>query len=121
MKNYKDGRYDGADKTIIAGRPDMAFVSTSGVERVNLTLRMGSRRFTRKTNAYSKKTKNHALAVALQILNYNFIRDHDTIGTAPAVAAGIVQKPWTVEMVVDLLGAQRPKPNRPKQYARRAG
>ena len=108
----------GSTRTV-AGKPDMKLASTSGVERVNLTLRMGSHRFTRKTNAYSKKFKNHDLAVALQVLHYNFIREHETINTAPAVAAGIVPEPWTLEMVVDLLDAQRPKPNRPK-YAKKA-
>ena len=58
---------------------------------------MGQRQFTRKTNAYSKKLRDHALAVALMMLHYNFIRLHDTIGTAPTVAAGIVPAPWTLE------------------------
>ena len=119
VKHYKEGRYDGANKTIIAGKPDIEMVSTSGVERINLTLRMGTKRFTRKTNAYSKKFRNHALAVALMMLHYNFIRRHDTIKTAPAVAAGIVPKPWTLKMVVDLIEAEKPKPNRPKHYRKR--
>ena len=120
VKEYEGSRYVGSKTARIAGKPDMELVSTSGVERINLTLRMGQRRFTRKTNAYSKKVRNHALAVALMMLHYNFIRVHDTIGTVPAVAAGVVPAPWTLEMVVDLLEAERPKPNRPKRYRKRA-
>lgn len=120
VKQYEDGKYVGADKTIIAGDPKMELVSTSGIERFNFTLRSEARRFTRKTNAYSKKVRNHALAVALMMLHYNFIRPHDTIGTAPAVAAGIVPEPWTIEMVVDLIEAGAPEPKRPKHYRKRA-
>ena len=119
VKQYEGSRYIGAETARIAGKPDMALVSMSGVERIDLTIRSNQRRFTRKTNAYSKKVRNHALAVALMMLHYNLVRAHDTIGTAPAVAAGIVQEPWTLEMVVDLLEAERKPPDRPKHYRKR--
>ncbi|MCY3814086.1 MAG: IS1 family transposase [Gammaproteobacteria bacterium] len=121
VKQYDErGHYAGAEKTIISGDPDMDKVSTSGVERFNLTLRMSARRFTRETNAYSKKLRNHELAVALMMLHYNFMRRHDTIGAVPGVAAGVIEAAWTVERLADMAVAVRPKPNRPKRYRKRA-
>lgn len=82
------------------GNPDANHVSTSYIERQNLTLRMASRRFTRLTNAFSKKFENHAHAVALHYFAYNFIRKHQTIKTTPAVAAGVADRVWTVRDLV---------------------
>jgi IS1 family transposase len=86
-----------------AGRPNPAHISTSYVERQNLTLRMGSRRFTRLTNAYSKRLENHCHAIALHYFHYNFIRKHHTIKTTPAVAMGLASKPWTVRDLVEAI------------------
>ncbi len=92
-----------ASKTRIAGKPDWKDVSTSHVERQNLTMRMGMRRFTRLTNAFSKKLENHFCAISLHFMYYNFARVHQTLKTTPAVAAGIADHVWTVEEIVSLL------------------
>jgi lysophospholipase L1-like esterase len=92
------------------GRPDLASASTSFVERANLSLRMQNRRFTRLTNAFSKKAENHAHAVALYFMFYNFCRSHmtltkaaDGVHTTPAMAAGLADHVWKVEDLVALL------------------
>lgn len=85
------------------GDPDMAKASTSYVERGNLTMRMGMRRFTRLTNAFSKKVENLTAAVSLHFMHYNFCRVHQTLKTTPAVRSGVTDHVWTVEELVDLL------------------
>jgi len=92
-----------AEKNRIMGTPDRNHVSTSYVERQNLTMRMQMRRFTRLTNAFSKKLENHACAIALHFMHYNFARVHQTLKTTPAVAAGVTDHIWTVEEIVGLL------------------
>jgi hypothetical protein len=86
------------------GNPDVKLVSTSFVERQNLTIRMSNRRFTRLTNAFSKKLENHKLALALHFMNYNFCRIHQTLRCTPAMEAGITDHVWSLEEIVDLLG-----------------
>jgi hypothetical protein len=88
---------------VIMGQPDPKHISTSYVERQNLTMRTSMRRFTRLTNAFSKKVENLAHAVALHFMHYNFCRVHKTLGTTPAVAAGVADHEWTIEEVVNLL------------------
>lgn len=107
VKHYgkdEDGRdvVIGFEKKRILGNPDMEKVSTSYIERANLTLRMGSRRFTRLTNAFSKKVENHVHAVSLHFMYYNFCRKHMTLKTTPAVAAGVANKIWTIEDLVEM-------------------
>jgi IS1 family transposase len=113
------GRYSppvcrGTERQVIMGHPDPAKVSTSYVERGNLTLRMSARRFTRLTNAFSRKVENHAHAVALHFMVYNFCRPHGTltkaakgIHTTPAMAAGIADHVWKVEELVGLMDPAR--------------
>lgn len=96
-------------KEVIVGDPDQADISTSYVERQNLTVRMGIRRFTRLTNAFSKKIENHAHAVALHYFHYNFVRKHQTIKTTPAVAAGVANHRWTMLEFVEMLEAEERK------------
>lgn len=101
-------RYSPADccgtrKTKVKGNPDMAKVSTSYVERQNLTMRMSMRRMTRLTNAFSKKMENQAHAVALHFMHYNFARVHQTLRVTPAMQAGIADHVWTLEELVGLL------------------
>lgn len=95
----------GADKRVVTGKPDPAHVSTSFVERQNLTMRMHMRRFTRLTNAFSKKVENHAHAVALHFFYYNFVRIHKTLRMTPAMAAGVTDRIWDVEDLVRLIEA----------------
>lgn len=85
------------------GNPDMEHVSTSYVERQNLTMRMQMRRFTRLTNAFSKKVENHALAVSLHFFFYNFCRKHQTLKMTPAMAAGLTDRVWGVDSIVKLI------------------
>ena len=85
------------------GAPDLAHVSTSYVERSNLTMRMQMRRFTRLTNAFSKKLENHEHAVALHYMNYSFCRIHQSIRATPAMAAGVTNRLWEIEDIVGLI------------------
>jgi len=85
------------------GDPDPAHVSTSYAERQNLNMRMGMRRFTRLTNAFSKKVENHEHMIGLYYAFYNFCRVHQTLKTAPAVAAGVADHVWTLTELVGLL------------------
>src|SRR5207245_9326769 len=85
------------------GRPDPRHISTSFVERQNLTIRMAIRRFTRLTNAFSKKLENHAYAVALHMTFYNFARIHKTLRVTPAMAAGLSDHVWDIEEIVGLI------------------
>jgi IS1 family transposase len=93
----------GTKKATIQGKPDRRLVSTSYVERQNLTMRMSMRRFTRLTNAFSKKLENHVAAVALHFMYYNFCRIHQTLRVTPAMKAGVAKTPWTVADLVGLL------------------
>lgn len=85
----------------IMGRPDPRYISTSYVERSNLSMRMGIRRFTRLTNAFSKKIENHAAAVALYYMHYNFCRVHQTLRVTPAMEAGVTNHVWTIEEMLN--------------------
>ena len=89
--------------TPIIGDPMESQISTSYVERQNLTMRMQMRRFTRLTNAFSKKLENHAHAIALHFMHYNFCRTHQTLKTTPAVAAGVADHVWSIDELIGLL------------------
>jgi len=102
---YSPARYISARKTQIEGDPDPKHVSTSFAERNNLNVRMHSRRMTRLTNAFSKKMANHAHAMALHFLYYNFVRIHKTLRTTPAMAAGVSKRLWEMNDVVDVMEA----------------
>ncbi len=88
------------------GRPDPRHVSTSYVERQNLTMRMSMRRFTRLTNAFSKKVENLAAAVALHFCYYNFVRIHQTLRVTPAMEAGVTDRLWSVKDIAGLLDSK---------------
>jgi hypothetical protein len=88
-KRYSPAMCIGAERRVITGDPDKRHISTSFAERQNLTMRMHMRRFTRLTNAFSKKIENHACAVALHAMYYNFVRLHQTLEVSPAMAAGV--------------------------------
>jgi hypothetical protein len=90
-----------AERTPVAGKPDQEHISTSLVERQNLTMRMSMRRFTRLTNGFSKKVENHRAAVALHFAHYNFVRLHRTIRCTPAMAAGVSDRLWSLEELVE--------------------
>jgi len=107
---YSPPKCIGSERRTVVGEPDMAHVSTSFIERQNLTVRMGSRRYTRLTNAFSKSIQNHIAAVALHYFHYNYIRKHSTPKTTPAVAAGIASKPLTVLDLVHMLEKEEKPP-----------
>jgi hypothetical protein len=88
---------------VIAGQPDLSHVSTSYCERQNLTMRMNIRRFTRLTNAFSRKVENHKHAVALHFFNYNMCRIHGALRVTPAMASGVADRVWSLEDLVGLL------------------
>jgi IS1 family transposase len=106
-KRYSPSECIGAEKHIIQGNPDTTQISTSYVERQNLSMRMGMRRFTRLTNAFSKKLENHIYALALYFMHYNFARTHKTLANpyprTPAMAAGLTNHIWTIEEIVKLI------------------
>lgn len=121
----KAGRYSppvciGAKKCVVEGEPDMAKVSTSYVERSNLSIRMQNRRFTRLTNAFSKKFQNHVHALALYFAFYNFCRIHKTLRVTPAMQAGLTDRVWEMAEIVALIDAAAPKPGRPATYKKAA-
>jgi IS1 family transposase len=100
---YSPATCIGCDMKVVSGDPDPKHVSTSYVERSNLTLRMGMRRFTRLTNAFSKKVENHRHMVALFFLYYNFCRVHSTLRVTPAMESGLANHVWTIEELCRLL------------------
>ena len=103
QRRYSPSKFVAADKRRINGAPDMEQVSTSYVERQNLTIRMHNRRFTRLTNAFSKKIENLAHSVALHFMYYNFGRIHKTLRVTPAMEAGIADHAWSVEEIAALI------------------
>ena len=118
------GRYSpaeciGARKERVEGNPDPEHVSTSYAERNNLTMRMHMRRFTRLTNAFSKKVENHAYAVALHMMYYNFVRMHSKLRMTPAMAAGISDRLWEIGDIVKLVEDAEPKPGKRGPYKKR--
>lgn len=92
-------------REMVKGNPQEAHISTSYVERQNLTMRMHMRRFTRLTNAFSKKIENHFCAVALHAMYYNFVRIHKTLKVTPAMAAGVTKRVWEMSDLVEMLEA----------------
>jgi len=112
VKHYSStgntGRYSppvctGCEKKVVLGEPDYGHISTSHIERSNLTLRMSMRRYTRLTNAFSRKVENHAAMVALFFCYYNFARVHQSLRVTPAMAAGISDHVWEIDEIVGLL------------------
>jgi IS1 family transposase len=111
---YSPAECIGTQSRNIQGSPDPTHISTSFVERQNLTMRMGMRRFTRLTNGFSKKAENHAYAVALHYMHYYFGRVHKTLRVTPAMEAGVSDHVWTMEEIAALMDANyTPKPRGP--------
>ena len=109
---YSPAECIGTQKHRIEGEPDLKHVSTSYVERSNLAMRKHMRRFTRLTNGFSKKVENHAYAVALHMMYYNFVQLHSNLRTSPALAAGVTDKLWEIWDIVALVEAEEAKADR---------
>jgi IS1 family transposase len=116
---YSPGCCIGCDMKVVSGNPDPKHVSTSYVERHNLTMRMSMRRFTRLTNAFSKKIQNHAAMVAIHAVHYNFARIHKSLRITPAMAAGLSDHVWSLEEIVMMADAYMPKPGPRGPYKKR--
>jgi IS1 family transposase len=119
QRKYSPGDCTGTREARITGNPDPKHISTSYAERNNLTLRMAMRRFTRLTNAFSKKLANHEAAVALHFMHYNFVRIHQTLRITPAMAAGVTDRLWSMEDIAALVEAAAPKPGPRGPYKKR--
>ena len=118
-RKYSPAICRGARKDRVTGSPDKAMISTSHVERQNLSMRMHMRRFTRLTNAHSKKFENHCHMVALYTVWYNFVRTNSAVRMPPAMAAGIAKSPWDMSDIVKLIDAAAPKPGRRGPYKKK--
>jgi IS1 family transposase len=116
---YSPGECIGIKKNEVSGEPDADHVSTSYVERMNLNIRMGNRRFTRLTNAFSKKVENHLHMLSLYFVHYNFCRMHKSLRMSPAMAAGISETLRNMDWVVSLIDARAPKPGPRGPYNKR--
>jgi len=103
-RRYSPAEFIRAEQRVITGKPEKAHISTSYVERQNLTMRMGMRRFTRLTNGFSKKVENLEHAVSLHFMHYNFARIHTTLRVTPAMAAGLTDRVWSLEEIAALAG-----------------
>ena len=117
---YSPSECIGARKEIVEGDPEWSEISTSYIERQNLTMRMSMRRFTRLTNAFSKKLDNHAHSVAFHFMHYNFCRIHQTLRVTPAMEAGVTDRLWEIADIVRLVDAATPKPGPRGPYKKRA-
>ena len=115
-RRYSPAECIGTRRRVRMGNPDPAKISTSYVERSNLSMRMGNRRLTRLTNAFSKRLLHHAAMLSLYFLHYNFCRVHKSLRVTPAMEAGLDTTVRSLEWIVGLIDARAPKPNRPKTY-----
>lgn len=120
QKRYSPAECVGCRSQVVTGRPDPDHISTSYAERLNLSIRMHARRFTRLTNAFSKDAENHAHSVALNFMYYNFVRIHQTLRVTPAMAAGVTDRLWELSDLVGLMDEAAPKPGKRGPYQPRA-
>src|SRR3954454_20525460 len=118
-RRYSPAECVGIRKEVITGKPDPKHVSTSYVERSNLSIRMHNRRFTRLTNAHSKKLENYIWGVALHVMFYNFARLHSTLRTSPAMAAGITHRLWDMTNIIAIMNMRETPPKRPATNRKR--
>ena len=104
---YSPGECIGCREIVVSGKPDPQHISTSYIERQNLTMRMQMRRFTRLTNGFSKKLENHIASIALHYMHYNFCRVHQTLRVTPAMEAGVADHIWTITEMLSILDSKQ--------------
>ena len=119
QRKYSPAECTDCKRAVVTGSPNPDHVSTSYAERANLTMRMGMRRFTRLTNAFSKDAENHAHSIAIHFMHYNFVRIHQTLRVTPAMAAGVTDRLWELSDMVTMIDAAAPKPGRRGSYKKR--
>lgn len=119
QKRYSPAECVGCKTEVVTGSPDPAHISTSFAERANLTMRMGMRRFTRLTNAFSKDAENHGHSIAIHFMFYNFARIHQTLRVTPAMAAGVTSKLWDLGDIVAMIDAAAPPAAKRGPYKKR--
>ena len=122
-RKYSPARCTGMEKLVVWGSPDLDAANTSHVERHNLTMRMSMRRFTRLTNAFSKKLEKHCAALSLYLYWYNWCRPHGSVRTKldNRVTPAMADRPRSLEQLVELIDERAPKPRRPATYKKREG
>lgn len=108
-RKYSPSKLKSITKNVISGNPDLDHVSTSYVERQNLTMRMSMRRFTRLTNGFSKKLENHMHSIALHFVHYNWVKQHKSLRITPAMAAGLTKRFMSIEDIANLVSIEAPK------------
>lgn len=118
-KKYSPAGFSGSRKELIVGNPVKELVSTSYIERQNLSMRMGMRRFTRLTNGFSKKLENHLNMLSLYFVHYNFVRIHKTLKMTPAMAAGVSDTLHDMDFIVGLIDANAPAPKKRGPYKKK--
>lgn len=119
VRRYSPPKFVAAKRRVVMGAPEIGNISTSYVERQNLTMRMHMRRYTRLTNGFSKKIEAHVNALSLHFFYYNFIRIHRTLRVTPAMAAGVTDRLWNMADLVAIVAALDAKPVRPRTYQKR--
>lgn len=119
QRRYSPAHCTGARKSVVSGKPEKKHVSTSYVERQNLTMRMSMRRFTRLTNAFSKKIDNHINMLSLYFVHYNFCRVHKTLKVTPAMEAGLTETLLDMDFIIDLIDAREPEPKKRGPYKKK--
>jgi len=120
-RRYSPAECCGSIKGVVCGNPEWSRISTSHVERQNLSMRMGMRRFTRLTNGFSKKIENHEHALAIYFVHYNFVRIHKTLRVTPAMEAKVTDRLWSLDDMVALIEANDQPPKKRGPYKKRAG
>lgn len=119
QRRYSPADCNGVRKSVVVGNPDKKHISTSYVERQNLTMRMSMRRFTRLTNGFSKKIDNHIHMLSLYFVHYNFCRIHKTLSVTPAMEAGLTKHLLDTDFIVDLIDSREPAPKKRGSYKKR--
>jgi IS1 family transposase len=119
-RRYSPARCIGCETKVISGQPDPKHINTAYVERFNLTMRMSMRRFTRLTNAFSKKLRNHELMIAIHAVHYNFVRMHKTLRCSPAMAADLSKTLWSLEDMIEMTDSYIPKPGKRGPYKKKS-